>query len=215
MRPRVIIDMAASVDGKITPARRRGAFVMSRHGEDPRRMRALRASTDAVIIGGGNLRADDPDLLPSRLRVIVTRTGEHIAPTAKMFAPSLGGEAVIAHASTMPESRRALLRERATLVELGVSEVDPTRLLSWLALERACRAVVCEGGGVLNASFFEARAVDELHLTIVPRVLGGSSAQGIVGGDGFLPDAIPDGRLVRVEHVGDELFLVYAFDWGG
>jgi riboflavin-specific deaminase-like protein len=214
MRPRVIIDMAASLDGRIAPARRRGAFVMSRHGEDPKRMRALRASTDAVIIGASNLRVDDPDLVPGKLRVVVTRRGEQFEPTAKMFEPSLGGEAVIAHASTMEESRRALFRERATLVELGGSEVDPVRLLSWLALERGCRSVVCEGGGVLNASFFAARCVDELRLTVVPRVLGGSRAPGVVEGDGFDPDGIPDARLVSVERVGEELFLVYAFEWG-
>jgi riboflavin biosynthesis pyrimidine reductase len=125
----------------------------------------------------------------------------------------LGGEAVIAHASTMPESKRASLRDRATLVELGSSEVDLNRLLEWLAEKRGCKVVVCEGGGVLVANFFAARAVDELFLTIVPRVLGGSNAPTVVGGDGFEPNAIPDGHLLRVEKLEDELFLQYEFRW--
>jgi riboflavin-specific deaminase-like protein len=208
--------MAPSLDGKISPVNRRGRgpFVMSRHEEDGKRMRALRASTDAVLVGGGNLREDDPDLAPAKLRVVVTRTGERIDPTAKMFDPALGGEAVVAHASSMAAGRRALLRPRATLVELGASEVDPRALLSWLARERGCRVVVCEGGGATNASFLAAHAVDEVRLTLVPRVLGGALAPGIFAGDGFEPDALPDARLVRVERVGDELFVVYAFDWG-
>jgi riboflavin-specific deaminase-like protein len=214
MRPRVIVNMAPSLDGKIAPARKRAPFVMSRHPEDHRRMLALRASTDAVIVGATNLRMDDPDLLPSKLRVVVTRAGEQIEPSARMFDPSLGGEAVIAHASTMPESRRALFRTRATLVELGSSDVPPSKLLSWLAGERGCRTVVCEGGGALNASFFAARVIDELRLTIVPRVLGATQAPGIVAGEGFEPDAVPDGRLVSVERIGDEVFLVYGFEWG-
>jgi 2,5-diamino-6-(ribosylamino)-4(3H)-pyrimidinone 5'-phosphate reductase len=186
---------------------------MSRKAEDPKRMRALRSRADAVVIGASNLRADDPDLMPSRLRVVVTRAGEQIDPSAKMFDRSLGGEAVVAHATTMPEHKRAALRPLVTLVELGNSEVDVVRLLDWLARERSCRVVLSEGGGVLNASLFAARAIDELYLTIVPRILGGSNAPTLVEGDGFEPDAIPDARLVNVEPIEDELFLVYAFDW--
>ncbi len=176
-------------------------------------MHALRRRTDAVIIGATNLRADDPDLMPSRLRVLVTRAGVDVEPSAKMFDPASGGEAVVAHAATMPESRRASLRARATLVELGPSEVDVMRLLEWLASERSCEVVLCEGGGVLAAHLFAAHAVDELYLTVVPRVLGGSAAPTVVEGDGFEPDELPDGRIVSVERVGDEIFAVYAFDW--
>jgi riboflavin-specific deaminase-like protein len=213
MRPRVLVNMAPSVDGKIAPARKRAPFTMSRHAEDPARMRELRARADAVVIGATNLRADDPDLVPSRLRVVVTRAGTQVEPGARMFDAALGGEAVVAHASTMPEHKRAALRPSATLAELGEAEVDPLRLLEWLARERGCRVVLCEGGGVLNARFFAARAVDELYVTVVPRILGGANAPTLVEGDGFEPDAIPDARLVSCDRVGDELFLVYAFDW--
>jgi riboflavin-specific deaminase-like protein len=206
--------MAPSLDGKIAPARKRAPFVMSRHPEDQRRMRTLRQGADAVVIGASNLRADDPDLMPNRLRVVVTRTGEQVRPEAKMFDAALGGEAVIAHASTMTADKRDSLRPKATLVELGRATVDVTLLLEWLATERGCRTVLCEGGGVLLAELFAARAVDEMHLTVVPRVLGGVDAPTIVEGEGFAPDAIPDGTLASVERVGDELFLRYDFSWG-
>jgi 5-amino-6-(5-phosphoribosylamino)uracil reductase len=205
--------MAPSIDGKIAPARKHGPFVMSREAEDPKRLRALRARADAVIIGAANLRADDPDLMPSSLRVVVTRAGDQIEPSARMFHASLGGEAVVAHASTMTGSKRGRLGECATLVELGSHDVDLLALLGWLARERACEVVVCEGGGVLLAGFFAARAVDELYLTIAPRILGGSAAPTIVEGDGFEPDAVPDGRLASVERIGDEVFLLYQYDW--
>jgi riboflavin-specific deaminase-like protein len=205
--------MAPSLDGKIAPAHRVGSFVMSRGTEDAKRMRALRGTADAVIIGAGNLSADDPDLMPSRLRVVVTRAGERIGPGAKMFDSRLGGEAVVAHAAGMSASARLALRERATLVQLGDDEVDISRLLEWLANERGCRVVLCEGGGILNARFFAARAIDELYLTIVPRVLGGSSSPTIVSGKGFDDGTLPDAQLTRVDRVGDELFLVYAFAW--
>jgi riboflavin-specific deaminase-like protein len=203
--------MAPSIDGKIAPARKSAPFVMSRHSEDHRRMLALRARTDAVLIGASNLRADDPDLMPSRLRVVVTRAGDGIEPNAKMFGAALGGEAVVAHAAMMTEARRAQLRSCATLVELGDAEVEVPRLLEWLARERRCEVVLCEGGGILNARLFGAGAIDELYMTVVPRILGGKSAPTIVEGEGFEPNAIPDARLASVERVGDELFLVYAF----
>jgi riboflavin-specific deaminase-like protein len=205
--------MAPSLDGKIAPAHKRAPFTMSRGPEDPKRMHALRARADAVIIGATNLEADDPDLMPSPLRVVVTRAGERVNPAAKMFDPALGGEGVVAHAATMPADRRAALGPHATLVELGASEVDVVELLEWLARERGCKVVLCEGGGVLNANLLAARAVDEMFLTIVPRVLGGSNAPTVVAGDGFAPDALPDARLTHVEQIGDELFLTYAFDW--
>jgi riboflavin-specific deaminase-like protein len=205
--------MAPSLDGKIAPARKRSPLVMSRRPEDPKRMRALRSRADAILIGAANLRADDPDLMPSRLRVVLTRSGEQVEPTARMFDPDLGGEAIVAHATTMPEKKRDALRPHATLVELGTSEVDVLRLLDWLGRERGCGVVVCEGGGVLNASLFAARAVDELYLTLVPRIFGGASAPTVVEGDGFEPDAIPDARLMSVERIEDEVFLVYAFEW--
>jgi riboflavin-specific deaminase-like protein len=205
--------MAPSLDGKIAPAHKRAPFVMSRGPEDPKRMHQLRARADAVFIGATNLEADDPDLMPSPLRVVVTRNAERVRPTARMFDPSLGGEAVVAHAATMPAERRDALRDRATLVELGSASVDLSRLLEWLATERKCKVVLCEGGGALNAGLMAARAIDELHLTIVPRVLGGTSAPTIVDGDGFAPDAIPDARLTHLEQLGDELFLTYEFRW--
>jgi riboflavin biosynthesis pyrimidine reductase len=166
-----------------------------------------------VIIGATNLRVDNPDLAPNRRRVLVTRSGDGVEPSARMFAPELEGEAVVAHAATMPQEKRAALSAHATLVELGSVDVDISALLAWLTEKRGCRVVLAEGGGVLNERLFAARAVDELHLTLAPRILGGSDAPTMVEGDGFDADALPDGRLISCDRVGDELFLVYEFVW--
>ena len=80
-RPRVLVNFATSVDGKINPAPglRQGKFMMSRHREDFRRMVSLRAEADAILIGASNLRADNPDLaIPAE---------EHAARRARL-APS-------------------------------------------------------------------------------------------------------------------------------
>ncbi len=228
-RPRVLVNFASSIDGKITPAPglRQGPFMMSRHHEDPRRMRHIRAMADAILIGAGNLRADDPDLAidakermrrraagePEPLRMVVTSTGGGIRPDQKMFDPALGGASLVLHSERMPADARARLGPVAALVNLGQREVDVPRMLEWAARERAVRTLLCEGGGVLCAELFAARAVDELFVTIVPRILGGATAPTLAEGPGFSAHQIPDATLASIDRVGDELFLRYEFRW--
>ena len=57
------------------------------------------------------------------------------------------------------------------------------------------------------AQLFAARAVDELYVTVVPRILGGTGAPTLAGGIGFDPDEIPDATLTSLERIGDELYL--------
>jgi len=201
--------------------------MMSRHHEDPRRMRQIRAGADAIVIGGGNLRADDPDLAIDAkermrrreagerepLRMVITGSGDGIQPNQKMFDPALGGASLVLHSERMSREARARLAPAATLVTLGQREVEIPRMLEWAVRERAIGTLLCEGGGVLVAQLFAARAVDELFLTIVPRILGGALAPTLAEGPGFSPDEIPDATLGAVDRVGDELFLRYDFRW--
>jgi diaminohydroxyphosphoribosylaminopyrimidine deaminase/5-amino-6-(5-phosphoribosylamino)uracil reductase len=220
MRPRVLLNMASSLDGKINPATRSGPFVMSRHAEDGRRMLAIRARADAIVIGAGNLRADDPDLGVTRgpgagrppLRVLVTTRGESIRGDEAIFDPARGGPTLVAHAASMPAATLARLGARSTLAALGDDDVDVARLLALLGVTYGCRVVLLEGGAALNARFFAARAVDEMYLTVVPRILGGG-APTAVSGAGFAEGDVPDATLLRADVLGDELFLHYAFAW--
>jgi 5-amino-6-(5-phosphoribosylamino)uracil reductase len=227
-RPRVLVNFASSLDGKINPApgRRQGRFMMSRQREDLRRMIALRAEADAILIGASNLRADDPDLaVPADdraarrargaaepRRMLVTSDGAGVVPTMKMFDPARGGPAIVFHPARMPAEARTRLGAAAELVELGAERVPIGELLAWSA-GRGVATLLCEGGGELVAQLFAARAVDELYLTLVPRLLGGARAPTLAGGAGFAPDEIPDPTLVSVERLGNELFLRYRFDW--
>ncbi len=226
-RPRILINFAVSLDGKINPApgHRAGAFAMSRGKEDFRRMRVLRAAGDAILIGAANLRVDDPGLTlapdererrravgrPEPARIVVTTRGEGIRADAKIFDRSIGGPAYVIHAAIMSAETRATLGGVATLIELGTDAVPIDALLAWMRDGLGAATVVCEGGGVLVADLFAARAIDELYLTVVPRILGGAAAPTLAAGAGFDPDQIPDGKLVSVERVVDELYLRYEF----
>ena len=73
------------------------------------------------------------------------------------------------------------------------------------------RRLVAEGGGVLNAALMAADQVDEVRLTLVPRIFGGGASPTIA--DGPVADALADAarfRLVSVRAVGDERFLRYV-----
>jgi riboflavin-specific deaminase-like protein len=221
------VNFAVSLDGKINPApgHRQGKFVMSRGKEDWRRMRVIRAAGDAILIGAENLRVDDPGLTldpderdrrraagrPLPARVVVTRRGEGIRIDAKIFDRANGGPAYVVHAAIMPAATRAVLAGVATLVEIGTDTVPIDAMLAWLRNDLGAATVVCEGGGVIVADLFAARAVDELYLTVVPRILGGARAPTLAAGPGFDPDEIPDAKLASLEQIGDELFLRYEF----
>jgi riboflavin-specific deaminase-like protein len=228
-RPRVLVNFATSIDGKINPAPglRHGKFMMSRAREDFRRMVSLRATADAILIGASNLRADNPDLaipaeerdrrraagVPEPLRVVLTSTGAGITPDMRMFDPARGGRSVIMHAAAMPALERQRLGAVAELAELGGERVAVEDALAWLTA-RGIQTLLCEGGGNLCAQLFAARAVDELYVTLVPRILGGTRAPTLADGPGFAPDQIPDPQLASMERLGDELYLRYEFNWG-
>jgi riboflavin-specific deaminase-like protein len=190
-------------------------------------MRQIRATADAILIGAGNLRADNPDLAIDAkermrrreagerepLRMVVTGSGEGIWPNQKMFDPALGGPSFVLHSERLPAEARERIAPVATLVTLGQRDVDMPRLLEWAARERGVRTIVCEGGGILCAQLFAARAVDELFVTVVPRILGGALAPTLAGGPGFSADEIPDATLGSIDRLGNELFLRYDFRW--
>jgi riboflavin-specific deaminase-like protein len=229
VRPRVLLNFASSLDGKIAPSPsvRPPSFTMSPQGEDHRRMRELRAKADAILIGASNLRADDPDLALTSgerrrrrdagekepMRVVVTRRGDGVSPSCKMFDPTLGGRALVFHSAEIPEDRREQLSQVATMVALGERTVDTPMMLAWMTRELRIGVLLCEGGGVIAGELLRARAVDELFLTLVPRILGGSDAPTWVAGPGILPDEAPDASLGAMERVGGELFLRYDFRW--
>jgi riboflavin biosynthesis pyrimidine reductase len=72
------------------------------------------------------------------------------------------------------------------------------------------RRLLCEGGGELNAALFRAGVVDELHLTVCPKVLGGLNAPTIADGADIsrLVDAAQL-KLTSHQIIGDEAFCVY------
>lgn len=223
MRPRVLINMAMSLDGKATSVAREPTEFMSR--EDRRRMFALRARADALIVGAttaldyDTMGIPDPALRAARLRRgqrehplrVIVSGSLRLSPSAKIFRAPVA-PLLLVHADRAPRAARARFASRAHLIACGREEVDVRRLVALLATEYRCATLLCEGGPTLNDAFFRARVVDEMYVTLAPRIVGGRAAPTIVEGRGVPRLAgAAQGRLVAARRGTREWFLRYRF----
>jgi 2,5-diamino-6-hydroxy-4-(5-phosphoribosylamino)pyrimidine 1'-reductase len=221
-RPHVSINMAMTVDGKITSARREYPRITSVF--DRERMDRLRAEADAVLVGAGTMRADNPKLhvrsetmrahrrslgKPDALvKVLVTASGD-LDAGCRFFDESDGGARIVATVEEAPKERVRALEERAEVWRLGRGRVDLGALLGRL-LERGVERLLVEGGGELNWAFVEAELVDELYVTIAPSLLGGREAPTLLEGPGLPMAGQRRLRLIDLHREGDELYCRYA-----
>ena len=208
VRPRVIINAAMSVDGKI--ALSDGKAVRLSNEEDLGRVHRLRAEADAILVGVGTVLMDDPKLTVKAeyakgrnpLRVVLDSDGK--TPES---AHVLDGTA-----PTIIVTSEKLTRSfpRAEVLRCGKDEVDLALLLDRLN-SRGIKTVLVEGGSTVIWSFLRHRLADELKVFVSSRVLGGHSAPTLAGGLGAtsLEDSIGL-RLERTERIGDGILLEYS-----
>ena len=219
-RPYVTTNFAMSADGKVTFALP-GPFALSSR-EDKRRMARHRAEADAVLWGSGSVLVDEPvarvrrpelraarrarGQAPHPLNVLVTATAR-VPLTNRYFRDPDVPRLVAVTDAADPAAVEGYRARAEVLVHRGA--VDLEALLGHLHDARGVRRVLCEGGPTLLWSLFEADLVDEVLVTLVPAVVGGRSAKGMVEGPGFGPETARRLELVGDEQVGDELFLAY------
>jgi len=206
---RVVSNTAVSLDGRINTRERRFTFFGS--GRDHARMSRLRSEADAVLVGGATFRNWPQPSLPDeadrgRLRtrpwnVVVTRTLDVPLPPDFLAEPGI----------------RPLFLSRAASVPAGFpAEVeawpgDGDLPVPWIVEQLARRGVehlLVEAGGDLLFQFLAADAIDEMHVTLCPLVVGGP-APSLVDGAGFDRGQVRRLDLVSAEVEGDEVFLHY------
>ena len=206
MRPRVILKLATSLDGRIATASGESQWIT---GPEARQQgHRLRAAHDAILVGVETVLADDPELtvrlpdyagkhplrvvLDSRLRTPATAkvaTGNTLILTTA--APHAIGQAEVA-AVAADDGRPAIAAVLDALTARGVG------------------SLLIEGGGRVAASFLQAGVVDAIEWFRAPILLGGEGRP-CVGSLALakLADA-PKFRRLGVEPVGDDLWERYA-----
>lgn len=188
-RPWVTLKLATSLDGRIATATGESRWITG--PEARRRVHAMRASHDAVMVGAGTARKDDPSLtvrgfgdLMQPVRVVVSRLIDlpllsQLARTANdvpvwiCHGPDAASEVVSAWAGL-----------GATLVPCSLSgrQLEARSVLQALGDKKLTR-VFCEGGGTLAATLLAADLVDELVVFTAGVALGaeGQPALGALG----------------------------------
>lgn len=202
-RPFVLAKWAATLDGKTASGSGHSRWITGPIAR--RRALLFREEYDAVLVGSGTVLHDDP-LLTRRLkksgrrphRRIVLDGRLNVSPHARLLREPEGALVVTAVAESHPGVRRL----RAGGVEVWSlpepsGRVSVRRLLARLARE-GVTSVMVEGGSETLWGFFRSGMVDRVAVFGAPTVLGGRTAPGGVGGEGFaLGRAV---RVVEVEH---------------
>ncbi len=221
--PFVFLNAAMTADGKLAPANRH--FIPFGGKRDQEHLLELRATADAVMSGARTVDLGDVSmgtggakyrrerlkrgLAEYNLRVIVSGSGT-IDPKAAIFKKRFS-PIIILTTGRAPERKLKQLRGLADEVKVcGERELDFGFALRWLRKEWNVKRLLCEGGGEINAALFEARLVNEVHVTLCPLIFGGRTAPTLADGNGFakLADACQL-KIKSRKRVGDELFLVY------
>ena len=222
--PFVFVNLAMTADGKIATANR--AVHSFGSGRDLAHLHALRATADAVMCGartveisratlgnGGEkfrrLRREN-GLAEFPLRVIVSGSGS-LDPAANIFRHRFS-PIVVLTTRRAPAPKLARLRQLADEVKIcGQTEINFGAALRWLQTQWQVKRLLCEGGGELNDALFRAGLVDEIHLTMCPKIFGGRTAPTLAEGVGFkrLADA-EEFQIQSIKPFKGELFTVFS-----
>jgi 2,5-diamino-6-(ribosylamino)-4(3H)-pyrimidinone 5'-phosphate reductase len=219
---KIVINGAMTVDGKIATAT--GDSRISSK-QDLIRVHKLRASVDAIVVGISTIMTDDPRLTvrlakgTSPARVIVDSKAR-IPLDSQVLRTASETSTIIAVTPQAPDDKVDKIRETGAQVLVvragkgynvavphGVDLKELFSILEKMGMEK----VLVEGGGELNWSLLRLGMVDELNVTIAPKIAGGRLATTLVEGDGF--DQVSDGIKLRLERVerkkSGELVLRY------
>lgn len=210
--------MVSTVDGKVTLSQS-GAGIGSR--TDRALMRQLRAAVDAVIIGGGTLRADvfDPRVgsalaservrrgqPPQPLAIAVTGSLD-LEPTNRVLVNGPGRTLILTTERAPTEARRSLA-PYATILTVGEDDVDLPAALQTLHAEYGIARLLCEGGPTLNQRLLDLNLIDELFWTVAPKLAGGRGP-GLFDADEPPREIRADLDLVSLFEEAGELFARY------
>jgi 5-amino-6-(5-phosphoribosylamino)uracil reductase len=215
-RPYTIANFVSSADGR---AAFRGRSRDLSDPADRQMFHGLREHVDAILVGTGTLRTErygrlvrDPErrhrraafaLRPEPLAVVITRSGA--VPTDIPLFAEPAARIVVFTPKPLDTSN---LAAEVEVVLLDPGELTPTTMMRRLRSAYDVRSVLCEGGPTIFRALLEEGLVDELFLSLAPKLTGGGMAPAITMGP-----ALPELRqltLIWVAESHSSLYLRYA-----
>jgi len=210
-RPYVALKMAASLDGFV--ASREGVRERLGSPAEERYVRELRTAFDAVMVGAGTVRVDDPRLTvrPPHDRArpyvrIVVCDREPVAANSRVFEPLEGYARTIVLAPRSRLDRFEALRDVSDILAVESSGDGRLDLMAAIRAlrERDIISVLCEGGPQLAASLIAAGIVDRIYWSIAPRLMRSANAVPALSGADLAGIALQFDRTARI---GDDVIL--------
>lgn len=222
-RPRVLLNMVATVDGRATLGGHSGPLSAA---PDRALFHGLRSAADAVLVGAGTVRTErygriirDPAQRRKRLErglgeeplACIVSGRMALDPQIPLLAEASARVVILtASAASLPAAAAQVEYVRAPpagLLDLGAA-------LRELRERFAIRTLLCEGGPHLAAQLFAESLIDELFLTVSPKLAGGEPSGGealrILAGAELDPPV--ELELLGAMRSGSELFLRYGLD---
>jgi len=208
-RPFVTLKLALSLDGRIATAGGESRWIT---GPEARRaVHALRACHDAVLVGGGTARIDDPDLTVRDLGVshqpvrVVASHSLNLNPDSRLGRSARDLPVWLLHAAGLtPPAQWTATGARLIGCATRGDSLDPAAMMSALAQNGLTR-VLCEGGGALAAGLIGAGLVDELVIFAAGKMIGADGRAGLGPlGMARLAEA-PQFELMQVQRLGADL----------
>ncbi len=223
-RPYTLINMAMSVDGKISTNEK--ILLQFSSFEDRRVMDTIRFKADAILIGANTLRTDgihlwikDESLVQKRrkqgktaqpINIVISKSLD--IPTGCRFFSYPGTEKwIVTGDGSNPAQRKKFAPfSQIHIIPEKNGNIDLADLMVYLK-KQGINLLLVEGGSDLNFRMIARNLIDELYLTICPIIIGGQAVVSPVGGSGFERKELRNLELLDVrQHVG-ELFLHYRF----
>ena len=217
-RPYLLLNIVQSADGKTAIEGKASGL-----GTDVDRsvMRTLRSRADAVMVGGGTVRAerlslslDAEDNRPVPRAVILTNTGD--LPLESNLVRDHRQDVLVLLSESAEkgvERRLGRLAEIRRVPATKSGAIDVANALEIMKSEYGIDILLCEGGPALNQALISAKLADELFVTLAPVLVGANTSEEQRTFPGDQPgDPVPL-RLISSHAVGEELFLRYSIKW--
>ena len=213
-RPYVILNAAMSLDGKIATRTNESRLSSQR---DLRRVHRIRSQVDGIMVGLLTVLCDDPKL---RVRYFQDNHPARIVVDSKARTPldsyivktASSTPTIVAVTTKAPQRRvKQLQKAGVKILVCGNGPLVSLPVLMRRLRKLGVQRVLLEGGGTLNWGMLSQKLVDQVSVSVSPRILGGEQAVTLVEGDGVLriEDAIRL-RLLGMNRYGDELVLNYS-----